>query len=205
MNRLIKILVSQKPYISSRRTHEYLSFSRSLVGKRELGCWCQLCYESVRSAGTALPAPGCGRRMFGWTEQTVHQINQRAVQSTRAGAQAQGKADALRLKPGQFLAAQVRTRKGTGRTCSRATRGQDGMWAGEAAYWIGRGAPGGRRDGTCIIKDDFTSARETFEGPLFSQGDVAIAVEWFALHPSDEEGMHYVLWDHVADGNAVDT
>ena len=130
------------------------------------------------------------------------------MQGTRAAEQEQNKSDALRLKPGQFLAAQVRLRRGAGRTSGRAagaTVGQNGEFAGESVYWIGRGAPGGRDDGTCIIKDNFTSAREIFEGTLFSLGDVAIAVEWFALHPSDGDGMHYVLWDHVADGNAADT
>lgn len=76
-------------------------------------------------------------------------------------------------------------------------------WSKES-YWIGRGAPGGRGDGTCIIRDDF-KGRQTFEGTQFSEGDVAIAVEWYDRHPSDPDGMHFVRWDHVAAGNAADT
>ena len=83
-----------------------------------------------------------------------------------------------------------------------ATSRNDGQ--GES-YWIGRGAQGGRGDGTCIIRDDFNSLREDFEGTAFSKGDIAIAVEWYDRDPSDPDGKTFVRWDPVAAGNAPDT
>jgi hypothetical protein len=90
-------------------TYEFLALTRTLIAARTFGCWCIDCWRAVRDGGgSSTPAAGCGREMCGWVEQKLHLTNTRAVQQTRASAQAAGKRRAQKLRPGDWVVAQAR-------------------------------------------------------------------------------------------------
>jgi len=98
--------------------------------------------------------------------------------------------------------------QGAGQACGRAavaTVGQNCEFAAESVYWNGRGAPGGRDDGTCIIKADSpvrakTSRAFVLAGRRSNRRAMVrsspIGRGWNALR---------TVCDHVPDGNGADT
>ena len=62
-------------------------------------------------------------------------------------------------------------------------------------YWLGRVVDAGKNHhlGKGVLKQ-VTAARVTISDTMFTQGDIAIAIEWYDRTTDDDEGLSFEKW-----------
>ena len=73
-------------------------------------------------------------------------------------------------------------------------------------YWIGRVVDAGAKHflGAGVLKQ-VTKRREDINGTMFTEGDIAIAIEWYDRTADDDDSMSFAKWvDAEGDGSKQD-
>ena len=73
-------------------------------------------------------------------------------------------------------------------------------------YWLGRVVDAGKDHGLGkgILKQ-VTARRETINDTLFTEGDLAIAIEWYGRTTDDDEGLIFEKWVDTEGDASVQT
>jgi len=107
------------------------------------------------------------------------------VANERKRAQALGHKLARKLKVGDWIAVQARQRWSTAEIVHYR--------AGH--YWVGRVVDAGKKHhlGDGVLKQ-VTARRETINDTMFTEGDIAIAVQWYDRTSDDDDGLSFTKW-----------
>jgi len=170
------------------------------VGSRCGSHWCDACMR-VRGPGDGLTAglvvDGAAGKCTGpekrWTEHHVERTDAAGVANERKRAQALGHKLARKLQVGDWVAVQARERWST----------KEVVHYRAGHHWLGRVVDAGADHflGKGVLKQ-VTKRREDIDGTMFTEGDIAIAVEWYDRTTEDDEGLLFTK-EVGADGAAV--
>ena len=128
--------------------------------------------------------PGCvhaGRIAHKWWQADVGRLDARGVRALRIQAQERGRELVAGLKVGTWVAVEA------------AMDAKDPYWVGQVLD-VGDGSPVVKRAG----------GRETINKTAFSEGDMAIAVQWFHRDDGDSERRTFIVDPPHSDPLQVD-
>tara|TARA_B110000027_G_C16025282_1_gene258230 strand:- start:69 stop:788 length:720 start_codon:yes stop_codon:yes gene_type:complete len=131
------------------------------------------------------------------------------VANERKRAQALGHKLARKLKVGDWIAVQARQRWSTAEivhyragtplrahpACARAAQLPCAQVSVTGHYWVGRVVDAGKKHhlGDGVLKQ-VTARRETINDTMFTEGDIAIAVQWYDRTSDDDDGLSFTKW-----------
>lgn len=158
----------------------YLPLRPGIVASKHVAGCCNACmraWSPGHGLSATLQVPDCtcpdsfqvaGGRCSKWTENNVQRHDAAGVANRRAVAQAHGHKLARNLQVGSIVAVQARERWQT----------EDAQYR-EGHFWLARVVDAGTSHflGNGVVKQ-VTSQRESFQGTLFTKGDIMIAVQW---------------------------
>ena len=132
----------------------------------------------------SLKCKGCTGPEPQWTEHIVERTDAAGIVNERRRAQTLGHKLARTLKVGDWIAIQARERW--------STKEEVHYRAGH--YWVGRVVDAGIDHflGKGVVRQA-TKRREDINGTMFTEGDIAIAIEWWD-RTTDDEGLAFEKW-----------
>jgi hypothetical protein len=203
--------------VGQKKAYSYLPIRPGVMASRCSSHWCEACMR-VRGPGAGLSAglviDGVAGKCTGtektFTEHHVERVDAVGVANERKRAQTLGHKLARKLKVGNWVAVQARERWSTkevvhyragtpplaGAACSHAAHSRAAQLmcapvfvAGH--YWIGRVVDAGAKHhlGAGVLKQ-VTKRREDINDTMFTEGDIAIAIEWYD-RTDDEDGLSF--------------
>ena len=158
----------------------FIGIADGVVGMRQFSCWCrQCCQVEGRGQGgmdAMLKVSGCAlcdQECHQWKERGVSKTATADVAQRRSSAQTRGQVVARNLKVGQWVAMQ--------------SRNDD-----KQTYWVGKAVDAG--DGSPIVKHfQRGGGGGKLQNVTFTEGDYAIAVQWYELCAEDSEELTFQL------------
>jgi len=179
-----------------KKSFAYKPIRPGVVGSRCASHWCHACMHA-HGPGDGMTAglrvDGCTGPERRWTEHHVERTDAAGVANERKRAQALGHKLARKLKVGDWIAVQARERWST----------KEVVHYRAGHHWVGRVVDAGAKHflGDGVLKQ-VTKRREDIDGTMFTEGDIAIAVEWYDRTTDDDEGLSFCK-EIGSDGAAV--